>query len=196
MKRKGFEIVALVIVLIPQVAHTVYLFKANSQYDNPWFAWCYAIGVDMAILIFTLRGWIWTTLAYLAATLAHNMAYQFLPQSDFSAILIGISLSGTIFSFSHVFYTRKKKDTESATESKEMQFAKRMYCAMTSGVYFEAQPYRCPSCGLTFPSAKKLNGHISAHKVKNEWNESAYGDWKKENEQRNQIMENLTMELE
>ena len=54
--REWFGIVALTIILIPQVAHTVYVFQANSQYSDPWFAWCYAIGVDLAILIFTVKG--------------------------------------------------------------------------------------------------------------------------------------------
>ncbi len=49
--KEWFGILALTIILIPQVAHTVYVFSENSQYDNPWFAWFYAAGVDLAILI-------------------------------------------------------------------------------------------------------------------------------------------------
>lgn len=195
IKKRFVEIVALVLVLIPQVAHTVYLFKTNSHYPDPWFAWCYAIGVDMAILIFTVRGWIWTALAYLLATLAHNMAYQFLPQSDFSAVLIGISLSGTIFSFSHVFYTGRNSQNTDVEKPKEALISERIVYALARGVSFEVQAFRCPCCSLSFPTAKQLNGHISGHKMRQEWQEHMYGDWKKENEKRHEAIGGLQDEL-
>lgn len=34
---EAFGIIALVVLLIPQVAHTVFVFEVNSHYDNPWF---------------------------------------------------------------------------------------------------------------------------------------------------------------
>lgn len=193
--KEYFGIIVLLVALVPQIAHTVYVFKINSHYPDPWFAWCYAIGVDLAILIFTVRGWIWTAVAYLVATLAHNIAYQFFPQSEISSILIGVTLSCTIFSFSHIFYTSAKKRSESADDDALIDFAKRIESAIQSGVHIEAHPYLCPCCGLTFPTSKKLNGHISGHKMKVEWNEDEYGDWKKVNHERSLLLSELGLDL-
>ncbi|MDN5201164.1 hypothetical protein QQ008_07320 [Fulvivirgaceae bacterium BMA10] len=190
-----FGIIVLLVALIPQIAHTVYVFKINSHYPEPWFAWCYAIGVDLAILIFTVRGWIWTAVAYLMATLAHNIAYQFFPQSDISSILIGITLSATIFSFSHIFYSGSKKRNESADDDALIDLGKRIESAVQSGIHIEAHPYLCPCCGLTFPTSKKLNGHISGHKMKGEWDEDKYGDWKHKNNERSSLLSELGLDL-
>jgi len=169
---EAFGIIALSILLIPQIAHTVFIFKANSNYADPWFAWCYALGVDIAILIFTVKGWIRTAILYFLGTLAHNLVYQFWPESLWSAVLISVMLSGTIFSFSHLFYFNKKADQRKDT------------AAIDAGIRFEAQPYLCPDCGEAFGSNKKLNGHISAHKMKNKWHPEKYGDWEADNERR------------
>ncbi len=182
--QKYFEIAVLMVVLVPQVAHTVYVFKVNSQYPDPWFAWAYALGVDLAILIFTVRGWIWTAVGYLLATLAHNLVYQFLPEkSDWGSVLIGTTLSVTIFCFSHLFYRHRKQRQHSADEEALIDLGKRVKSAQENGIQLEAQPYHCPCCGQTFPNSKKLNGHISGHKMKNEWKEEEYGDWKIKNQE-------------
>lgn len=167
---EAFGILALTILLIPQIAHTVYVFKINSQYDNPWFGWCYAIGVDLAILIFTVKGWIRTAIAYFLGTLAHNLAYQFWPESMWSAMLICLMLSGTIFSFSHLFYFKKDADNRngSAEEPQDTTETKQLTAALDAGIRFEPQPCLCPECGESFTSNKKLNGHISGHKVRQE----------------------------
>ena len=190
---EAFGIIALAILLIPQIAHTVFIFKVNSQYDDPWFAWCYAIGVDLAILIFTVKGWIRTAILYFLGTLAHNLVYQFWPESMWSAILICIMLSGTIFSFSHLFYFKKKAD-ESGDTTIERQLtaeAAQVTAALDAGMRFEPQPYLCPDCGEAFINTKKLNGHISGHKQKDEWFPEKYGDWELENEQRAAVVSQL-----
>ncbi len=133
--KEYFGIIVLLIALVPQVAHTVHVFESNSHYPNPWFAWPYAISVDLAILIFTVRGWIWTAVGYLLATLAHNFAYHFLPeQSEWGSALIGVTLSITIFSFSHVFYTGKKR-TKSAIDDAILDLAKRLSSEVQAGIY-------------------------------------------------------------
>ncbi len=183
---EAFGILALALLLIPQIAHTVYIFERNSHYAHAWFSWCYAVGVDLAILIFTVKGWIKTAVAYFIGTLAHNLVYQFAPNSTLSALLICLMLSATIFSFSHLFFEHKKADQRkpSVIEPQLTANQKRMLAASKAGIRFEAQPYRCPCCGEAFSSTKKLNGHISGHKQKGEWLPEEYADWERGNEQR------------
>ena len=191
---EAFGILALTVLLIPQVAHTIYVFKINSQYNDPWFGWCYAVGIDLAILIFTVKGWTRTAYAYFVGTLAHNLVYQFYPQSIWSAILICVMLSATIFSFSHLFYHKEKADNgnEQAQLRQASAEALRLSAAIEAGIHFEAQPFLCPECNESFVNSKKLNGHISGHKVKNEWFVENYGDWEVKNLERSKLITNLT----
>lgn len=186
---EAFGIIALTVLLIPQIAHTIYVFKINSQYTDPWFGWCYAIGIDLAILIFTVKGWTRTAYAYFAGTLAHNLVYQFYPESIWSSILICVMLSATIFSFSHLFYHKdnavEHKDTAELPQASAE--ALRLTVAMEAGICFEAQPFLCPQCNQSFANTKKLNGHISGHKQKGEWYAENYGDWELENRTRAEI---------
>ncbi len=185
--KEWFGIVALTIILIPQVAHTVYVFSENSQYDNPWFAWFYAVGVDLAILIFTVKGWKKTAFIYLIGTIAHNVVYQFYPESLYSSVLIAIMLSGTIFSFSHLFYADKPNE-----ESQELQpdiFTQ----LQEHHIELELKPYKCPECQKSFANTKQLNGHISGHKQTGQWNEDHYGDWEEENKKRGDLLERLQL---
>lgn len=185
--QEWFGIIALTIILIPQVAHTVYVFDQNSQYSNPWFAWCYAVGVDLAILIFTVKGWKKTALIYLLGTFAHNLVYQFYPEGIYSALLIGVMLSGTIFSFSHLFYA-KKPSTEKNTEMIAGDLFTRL---KQHNVTIEVKPFVCPQCAKSFENSKQLNGHISGHKQTNSWSENEYGDWENENAKRFAICSQL-----
>lgn len=182
--QEWFGIIALTIILIPQVAHTVYVFDQNSQYINPWFAWCYAIGVDLAILIFTVRGWKKTALIYLLGTFAHNFVYQFYPESIYSALLIGVMLSGTIFSFSHLFYAQPSDVTDSQKGTMDTW----LEYLHTHHIAFELKPYQCPECHKSFVNSKQLNGHISGHKQTNSWQEESYGDWETENNKRCELL--------
>ncbi len=181
--KEWFGIVALTIILIPQVAHTVYVFSENSQYDNPWFAWFYAIGVDLAILIFTVKGWKKTAFIYLLGTIAHNVVYQFYPTSLYSSILIAIMLSGTIFSFSHLFYADTPKEEVQEPRIDTLEKLKMHH------IDIELKPYRCPQCEKSFANSKQLNGHISGHKQTNDWNDNQYGDWEEENDKRGNLIE-------
>jgi hypothetical protein len=181
-----FGILVLGVLLIPQVAHTIYVFEANSQYDHPWFSYCYAVGVDLAILIFTVKGWIKTAVVYCIGTLAHNLVYQFYPESVWSAVLICVMLSGTIFSFSHLFYaktTSEEKDDPSLQKiiSKELLVIRE---AKKMGVHFEPQPFICPQCQQPFSMVRQLNAHIAEHKQKNTWTPEQYGNWQSGNRKR------------
>lgn len=182
--QEWFGIVALTIILIPQVAHTVYVFSENSQYEDPFFAWFYAIGVDLAILIFTVKGWKKTAFVYLLGTIAHNVVYQFYPTSIYSSILIAIMLSGTIFSFSHLFYATKSPPE---AEMQEQKFD-RLEQLKAHHIDIELKPYRCPECQKSFSDAKQLNGHISGHKQTGQWHPETYGDWEKENSKRKEML--------
>jgi hypothetical protein len=183
---EAFGIVALTVLLIPQIAHTIYVFKINSQYTDPWFGWCYAIGIDLAILIFTVKGWTRTAYAYFVGTLAHNLVYQFYPESIWSSILICVMLSATIFSFSHLFYHKDEavERNDSALEPQASAMLLRLTANMEAGICYEAQPYLCPECKQSFASTKKLNGHISGHKQKDMWFVESYDNWEEENAKR------------
>lgn len=179
--------IVILLLLIPQMAHTLYVFEVNSRYDHPWFAYCYAIGIDTAILIFTRKGWLRTALAYFFATLAHNIVYLYYPESVWSGLLIGVSLSATIYALTHLFLQNKpavSKGDISATPIPDQVW--QIYRSIEAGVHFEAQPFVCPECGESFASKKKLNGHISSHKKQKQWNEDQYGDWQLENHKRYQ----------
>ena len=142
------------------------------------------IGVDLAILIFTLKGWKKTALIYLLGTFAHNLVYQFYPESVYRAILIGVMLSGTIFAFSHLFYadmpTKKHSTLSSINQLKQ------------NGIAYDIKPYKCPECSKSFATYKQLNGHISSHKQTGNWHEEKYGDWEKENESRGIFLESIS----
>ncbi|MEO9870400.1 MAG: C2H2-type zinc finger protein [Ekhidna sp.] len=191
IKSEWFGIVSLAIILTPQIAHSVYIFSINSQYDNPWFAWCYAIGVDLAILIFTVSGWKNTALAYLGATLATNLVYFWSKPHLEISILISVLQAGTIYAFSHL-YTKQNDEKEKASQAKEKpSHSERYEMAQAQGIYIEAHPYKCPQCNYTTATAKKLNGHISGHKQKGEWFEDRYEDWQKQNHKRALIARKL-----
>lgn len=195
--RESFGIIALVIVLIPEIAHTVYVFKENSHYSDPWFSWCYAIGIDVAILIFTVKGWKRTAVAYFIGTLAHNLVYQFWPESMWSSILICVMLSATIFAFSHLFYS--KSEDRLADEDKndhQEKEAQRIAEAKRNGVKVVALPYHCPACSEAFINTKKLNGHISGHKQKSEWHPEKYKNWEEENKTRALVIQKLSLHEE
>ena len=169
---------AMGMVLIPQIAHSLYLFEVNSRYHNPWFAWAYAVGVDLAIFIFTIKGWLKTALVYMFITLAHNLMYAFAPQSLWSNVLISSVQSLTLFSFTHLFFKRQDATNSQVVLS---ETTIKMQHAIDAGVSFEALPFECPQCQECFGTSKQLNGHISAHKAQGAWQPDHYGNWKAEN---------------
>lgn len=183
---EAFGIFALSLLLVPQIAHTVYVFKINSQYVSPWWSWSYALGIDLAVLIFTVKGWKKVAYAYFFGTLAHNLVYQFYPESVWSAILICIMLSGTIFSFSHLFYSSDKFETPINTDvnSETSLEAMRIDALLKEGISIEIKPFLCPECNEAFNSSKQLNGHISAHKKQENWYPDTYGNYEKDNQRR------------
>jgi len=104
-------------------------------------------------------------------------------------------LSGTIFSFSHLFYFKKEADNRngSAGEPQDTAEARQLTAALDAGIRFEPQPYLCPGCGEPFTSTKKLNGHISGHKQKDEWFPENYGDWEAENDRRAMLVSQIEL---
>lgn len=173
--------IALIILLVPQVNHTVYIFQQNSQHADVWFAWFFAIGIDLAILIFTLKGWTWTAVGYLIATLGTNIVYQFFPVGIEAKILLSILLSATIFIFSHL-YKKEQEDAKKLTKDSDI-----LDRVNELGISIHVNPYKCPSCGKGYQTYKELNGHISGHKASkkaNDWTPELYGNWEDENERR------------
>lgn len=189
ISNEGFWIIALCTLLIPQVASSVQVFaNNNTQYENPWFAWCYAIGIDLAVLIFSVRGKIVFALMYLIVMIVQALIGQLLPpKSIYGIVLVHTALPITIFTFTHLFYYRKKEEQErndSTTEPQVSAEVAQVSAMLAQGIRIEAQPYLCPQCGIGAISTKKLNGHISGHKMKNEWFPDKYGEWETENEVR------------
>ena len=186
--------VALIVLLIPQVQHTVYIFEHNSQYESTWFSWCYALGIDMAILIFTLKGWKRTAIGYLIATFATNFIYQFYPIGWQAKILLCLLLSITLYFFSELYKKEKEqKEDEQKQKSEEDEIQKIMEEARDLGIQVRVNPYLCPSCHESFASKKQLNGHVSGHRNKAkknpiEWDESKYGNWEQDNDERAKYM--------
>ena len=181
---EGFWVFSLSILLIPQVASSVKVFTFNNtQYESPWFAWCYAIGIDLAILIFTVKGQLKIAFMYLVVMIAHALIGQFLPyKSSMGIMLVHTTLPVTIFSFSHLFYYRNRKPRETMNELTTDQA--QLIAINTHNIRLEAQPYLCPECGFGTSSPKKLNGHISGHKSTGDWHPESYGDFQTENEGR------------
>ena len=181
-------ILIMTILLIPQIAHTLYVFEANSHYQNPWFSWCYALGVDLAILVFTANGWIKTAFAYLFATLAHNLAYQYMPVGVWSSLLISVMQSVTLFSLCHLFLKQEEKSKKSVTNSEPMTLIREQTThiqkAIDLGIHYVPYPFICPECKQPFASPKQLNGHISGHKNTQQWKPEIYGNWELENRER------------
>lgn len=195
VKSEWFGIVSLIVILTPQIAHSVHLFQVNSSHAtaDPWYAWCYAIGVDLAILIFTVHGWKHTSLIFLAATLATNILYFWPSGNLFGGILLSLMQSGTIYAYSHLYVEQVEKKEETAKKAQEPSALERYEMAKAQGIHIEAQPYKCPQCGYTTATAKKLNGHISGHKQKGDWLEDGYKDWEKQNHRRAMIVQKLNM---
>ena len=145
-----FWLTTLSILLIPQVASSIQVFTHNNtQYENPWFAWCYAIGIDMAILIFTVKGRLRIAFLYLLVMIAHALIGQFLPaQSVHGRLLVHTTLPITIFSFSHLFYYEKKeasKRKHSAELPQVSTEAVQFTAMLAQGIRIEPQPYLCPN---------------------------------------------------
>lgn len=189
---EGLGIVAMGILLVPQIAHTLYVFEANSHYEHPWFSWCYAIGVDLAILIFTVKGWLRTAFIYLFATLAHNLVYQFMPEGIVSSVLISVVQSTTLFSFCHLFFKKKNIDDNSNKEDIILSDeAIEIHRAIEAGVHFKPHPYICPECNVSFMSLEELEEHILEHKSQKEWEPEKYGAWELENDTRHNYCSNF-----
>jgi hypothetical protein len=175
------------LLLISQIQHTNYLFAENSHFENPWFSWAYAVGVDSAILLFGLSGWVRTSFVYLFVMLAHNLLYTFMPVSDLSGILLSTIQAVTVYTLCHLFITHTNSNGLENIGSIPKGLIK-IHKAMGAGVRFQAQPYVCPECKESFEKSKQLNGHISAHKVSNNWNPEHYGEWELENERRAEFL--------
>ncbi len=190
IKSKWFIVLVLLFLLVPQVAHSLYVFNANSQYNQPWFAWCYAIGVDGAILVFTTNGWVRTGVVYFVGTLATNMVYLYFPEGIVSGVLIGVMLSGSILTVTHLFHAKIKESEAAKQIEPEPEKPDLLEELKKHDIAFEIQPHKCPECDTSFATAKQLNGHISGHKQTGDWHEEEYGDWELKNKNNERFLSN------
>ncbi len=181
-------IIIMIFLLIPQYWSTQYVFNANDKSELVWIAWAYALGIDSAILYFTWKGWIKVALIYMAVSFAHNISYHLSPESIGAIFLISSCSPATIFAVGHLYLHRKAKHKKDTKTDPIPEKVWQIYKAISKGIFFEAQPFRCPECNETFSDKRKLNGHITAHKKSNEWKPENYGDWELENHQRYQSL--------
>lgn len=182
-----FKLIALVLLLIPQVHHTFEMYTLNSKSqwneEDDWRAWCFAIGVDMAILVFTVYGNIWIAVMFGVSTLACNFIYEFVPVGNLAKSYLGIILTLCLFSFSHTFLFNKKAKEKVAKFI--IDIGNYFAPALNEQVPIKLHPHICPECGESFQSEKQLNAHITGHKKAHEWGD--HGDeWPLKNKQREQ----------
>lgn len=171
LKTKLVVVVCLFLLLVAQVHHTVYVYAmATHEPTTPWYAWCYAIGIEGAILVFVVNGWRWQSMLFSLATILTNFLYGEYGAKEIPIavnVTISVLLGGAIAGFSHLYYTKMKlieaiiDEVENGnTEDEE-----------------EKEPVAtCPKCKKHFYEAGKINGHITAHKRKNpeEWDGMTY----------------------
>lgn len=160
LKTKLVVVICLFLLLVAQVHHTVYVYAmATHEAYTPWYAWCYAIGIEGAILVFVVNGWRWQSMLFSLATILTNFLYGEYGTKEIPLavnITISILLGGAIAGFSHLYYT-KMKLIESIIEEVEN--------GNTEDETKEKKPVDvCPKCGKHFYEKGQINGHISAYK--------------------------------
>lgn len=165
-------ILAMGMVLVPQIAHSLYLFEINSPYQNPWSGRLYAVGVDLAIFVFTIKGWLKIALIYMFVTLVHNLMYAFAPQRLWSNVLISIVQSLTLFGFTHLFL---KREVTTKVQTEVCDTALKIDKAIKAGIHFLLMPFECPEYAECFNTTKQLHEHISPHKARHQWMPKIYG---------------------
>lgn len=172
LKSKLSILIFLLLLLIAQVKHTVYVFSLGSHESANFYAWIYAIGMEGAIMIFVVNGWRGISIAFSITTMLTNFMYGYYGVNQIPypvTILISVMLSIAISGFSHLYYTRMKKQEEILKQAEQKNIdniANEMAEKMS-------KPHICPypDCNESFSEQSKLNGHISAHKRKHpkEW---------------------------
>lgn len=182
-----FVVIAVLLVLTPQIRHSFHLYYQNSMEKDQveWIAWSYALGVDMAILIFTFCGWVRLALFYALTTFIGNNIYHFVTVGPEAKIFIDFMVSSCLYFFSHVVVSlrssgAKKEDNEFALIGEYFK------PALDHGVPMKLNPHVCPECGASFHKANQLNAHITDHKKKGEWRDDYGDDWQDENKKREQ----------
>ena len=192
---------AIACLLIPQVAHTAYLYLENSRYKNPWFGWLYSVGIDIAILIFIAAGKKQKSLFYAGAAIALNMCYAFIPEHTATKVLLYALLGITLYNFSHLFYDDKKAVSERLTANQpQLKSGTPLYHNGEPLLIADLlTPYHCPQCGFKAQSNRQLNGHISGHKQRGEWNPVIHRqEWEVDNvkreEQRTKLIDDLKLD--
>ena len=112
LKTKLVVVICLFLLLVAQVHHTVYVYSmATHEPTTPWYAWCYAIGIEGAILVFVVNGWRWQSMLFSLATILTNFLYGEYGQKEIPLavnVTISVLLGGAIAGFSHLYYTKMK----------------------------------------------------------------------------------------
>jgi len=196
-KSGAVRLIGIICLLIPQIAHTAFLYNTYSHYDRPWFAWLFASGLDISILVFVAAGKKKQSIAYALAVITLNIIYLFAPEHATGKVLIAVLLGITLYFFSELFYEEGKRLTANEAQNdsgipQNTSGQPQIISGMLSGsidaleVQYLVTPFICPECEKSFLSSRELNGHISGHKQKDDWHPLEHAEyWETENEHRN-----------
>jgi hypothetical protein len=159
LRSESFIFTAILCVLVSQILHTAYLFKAvsrmNLSFDvGGWqfsgFNWLHAFlcasAIEAAILMFILNGKKRAAKIYALASFAGNLLYyqhwNNSVESLVASTLISAMLSGSVWYFSDLFVEKLETEEEAPQP---------------------LESYTCPECGKSYPTEQQLRGHLSGH---------------------------------
>jgi len=149
---------AIGMLLILMIAHSLCFLEMNCRYKRPWFGWTHAVGLDLAIFVFTIKDWLKTALIYMFITFAHNLAYLFALKSAWNAVLLKVIPSVTLFSFTPLFF--RHPDNENTPIAIAERLLK-MEQATRAGVIDKALPHKYPEFETCFAANKQR--HYAPH---------------------------------
>ena len=187
LKNRNTKIVVLAAILVHQIHATMDVYSDNNDQDwGWWFGLLYAVAIDTSILIFVADGRKRLSQFYLVVMCVIVYIAKALPPGTLSGqLFMGWVGPMTVYFYSEFFESDKEKTSQESVEQPQLSTEQAQASALVAlGIRIEAQPYKCPECGECAASSKKLNGHISGHKMKQKWFPESYGQWEAQNERR------------
>lgn len=149
LRSEACVFVAIVCVMLVQIAHNTYVVFANSRFQSSVlslsFALFYAFAIEFSILTYVINDQRTHAKVYAGGSLATNLLYYYYPESILAPALISIMLAGSIWAFSDLFVDKINKEHREKKKSPD-------------------KPFKCDMCEASFDSGRELNGHRSAHK--------------------------------
>jgi hypothetical protein len=160
LRSEACVFLAIMCVMIVQIAHNTFVVFTKSQIESTWLALCfalfYAFAIEFSILTYVINNMRTHAIAYAIASFVTNLFYYYQPDSKVAPVLISAMLAGSIWSFSDLFVKKLNPEKEKKEKEKKDQEEK------------PKKAFKCdwPGCDATFSSWREKNGHVSAHKRK------------------------------